>query len=105
MVSISATWSTHKALKLHALSPAHQAALSQLMENSDEPGGPVEAVVVSGAPTDGVPRLDRWLQEAALVDRSDSCSDFTSSVGVSAVGWFCSRDVVRLTRAARQLGE
>ena len=64
----------------------HQTASALLTENSEEPSAPVEAVAVSGAAVEGVPRLDRWLQAAALVDRSDSCSDFTSGVSVSAVG-------------------
>ena len=75
------------ALKRHQESHEHAAAVAAL--GKDATPATDDAALVSAANTDlvgKVPRLDRWLQAAGIVERCDSFADLSRSSCVAEVG-------------------
>ena len=78
---------TVTALKRHEASHEHIAAVAAL--GKDATPATDNAVLVSAASTDlfgKVPRLDRWIQAAGIVERCDSLADLSRSSSVAEVG-------------------
>ena len=68
----------------HARSDTHALAVKQLRDSSEAVTQP-ETMGVHGIGTQ-IPRLDRWVQAASVVERSDSFADFKRSILTGEVG-------------------
>ena len=86
---VESTFLSASALQHHEKSQEHQAAVKTFHETvaSDEvPKTSLEGLAMTGGHVEGVPRLDRWLHAASLIERYDSFEDLQRSVATAAVG-------------------
>ena len=74
------------AFRNHEMSNEHKAALKVLEDSNRPTHGEDEGAAVSGGVVAGVPRLDRWLHAASVLERNDSFADMKKSVESAAVG-------------------
>lgn len=85
---VEATCVRSATLGNHAGSKENLAALQHLLEQEKADAAPIisEPLALSGGVAEGVPRLDRWLQAASVLERYDSFADLGRSVSTASVG-------------------
>ena len=78
---------TSSACKTHASTKVHQRSVAALQAPSGQPDGAPAILEVSATPvSEHVPRLDRWVKAASLVETFGSFRDFQRDVEAAGVG-------------------